>query len=215
MNDSDKDNISSETLTIFAVGIYTISIIVISLIATIITSSIFKNTTASKIHICFFIFTILIAGLTFFIFKKKISRLVKVLHKPTLFICCIIITTTYFATFGYSIYSMLNPVEQVASDVSSSNDLRETSYEGYINANSFICDDYETLIRLSDAIQNHDDALMKSLAASGKIHGIATRTKAKIIDTGLLDKNAVSVVIQEGKYDLMEGYTFKDWTSKR
>ena len=56
---------------------------------------------------------------------------------------------------------------------------------------------------------------MKSLFLSGRVFAIKTKTKAEIIDTGLLDKNAVSVIIEEGKHASKDGYTFKDWTSSR
>lgn len=88
-------------------------------------------------------------------------------------------------------------------------------YEGYINKNTFFCDDYETLIRLSDALQHKDNDLIGQLTLEGKIHLIDKDTKVSIIDTGLIDKNAVSIVIEEGRYDLKSGYTFKDWTRKR
>ena len=88
-------------------------------------------------------------------------------------------------------------------------------YKGYINKNTFFCDDYETLIRLSDALQHKDNDLMGQLTLEGKIHLIDKDTKVSIIDTGLIDKNAVGIVIEEGRYDLKSGYTFKDWTRKR
>ena len=88
-------------------------------------------------------------------------------------------------------------------------------YEGYINKNTFFCDDMETLVRLSDALQKKDNDLIGQLMLEGKIHLIDKDTKVSIIDTGLIDKNAVSIVIEEGRYDLKSGYTFKDWTRKR
>ena len=92
---------------------------------------------------------------------------------------------------------------------------KKMDYEGYINKDTFFCDDYETLIRLSDAMQHNDKSLIKQLVLEGKIHGIGRDTKAVITDTGLIDKNAVTIVIEEGKYDLKSGYTFKDWTRRR
>lgn len=91
----------------------------------------------------------------------------------------------------------------------------DNSYEGYVNANSYVCKDYDTLIELDDALRHGDKEHMKSLFLSGKVFAIKTKTKAAIIDTGLLDKNAVSVIIEEGKHANKDGYTFKDWTSSR
>lgn len=87
------------------------------------------------------------------------------------------------------------------------------NYDGYIKAKTFFADDYETLIRLSDGLQNNDKQLLAQLALEGKLHKVSQDTRVKIINTGLIDKNAVSIVFEEGPYDLKTGYTFKDWTS--
>ena len=48
-------------------------------------------------------------------------------------------------------------------------------------------------------MQHNDKSLIKQLVLEGKIHGIDRDTKAVITDTGLIDKNAVTIVIEEGK----------------
>lgn len=112
-------------------------------------------------------------------------------------------------------YAHLGDKQQAEKDAQPKQETKKMDYEGYINKDSFFCDDYETLIRLSDAMQHNDKSLIKQLVIEGKTHQIANNTKVSIIDTGTLDKNAVSIVIEEGRYDLKSGYTFKDWTHKR
>lgn len=96
----------------------------------------------------------------------------------------------------------------------SKDDSKRSSYEGYIRANSFVCADMDTLLQLSDALKSSDKELLQQVILSGKAYGIKTRTKATIIPS-LVDSNVVSVVIEEGKYDLKEGYTFTSWTESR
>ena len=112
-------------------------------------------------------------------------------------------------------YAHLGDSQQAEKAAQPKQETKKMDYEGYINKDTFFCDDYETLIRLSDALQKKDKDLMSQLALEGKIHLIDKDTKVSIIDTGLIDKNAVSIVIEEGRYDLKSGYTFKDWTRKR
>jgi hypothetical protein len=112
-------------------------------------------------------------------------------------------------------YAHLGDKQQAEKAAQPKQEAKKADYEGYINKDSFFCDDYETLIRLSDALQKKDKDLMSQLALEGKIHKVSKDTKVSIIDTGTLDKNAVSVVIEEGRYDLKSGYTFKDWTRRR
>ena len=112
-------------------------------------------------------------------------------------------------------YAHLGDKQQAEKAAQPKQEEKKIDYEGYINKDSFFCDDYETLIRLSDAMQHNDKSLIKQLVLEGKIHGIDRDTKAVITDTGLIDKNAVTIVIEEGKYDLKSGYTFKDWTRRR
>ena len=92
---------------------------------------------------------------------------------------------------------------------------QKMDYEGYINKDSFFCDDIETLIRLSDALQKNDKDLIGLLILEGKIHLIDRDTKANITSAEMIDKNVVTIVIEEGRYDLKSGYTFKDWTRRR
>ena len=92
---------------------------------------------------------------------------------------------------------------------------QKMDYEGYINKDSFFCDDIETLIRLSDALQKNDKDLIGQLILEGKIHLIDRDTKANITSAEMIDKNVVTIVIEEGRYDLKSGYTFKDWTRRR
>ena len=112
-------------------------------------------------------------------------------------------------------YAHIGDKQQAEKAAQPKQETKKMDYEGYINKDTFFCDDYETLIRLSDAMQHNDKSLIKQLVLEGKIHGIGRDTKAVITDTGLIDKNAVTIVIEEGKYDLKSGYTFKDWTRRR
>lgn len=112
--------------------------------------------------------------------------------------------------------STVTPTTSTSSSVSISKQKKSrNNYEGYVNENSYVCTDYDTLIELDDALRHGDKEHMKSLFLSGRVFAIKTKTKAEIIDTGLLDKNAVSVIIEEGKHASKDGYTFKDWTSSR
>ena len=100
------------------------------------------------------------------------------------------------------------------SKIKKSESSNKIEYKGIMKANTFYADDYETLIRLSDGLQNKDNDLIAQLLLEGKIHKVKKDTHITIVDTGLLDKNVVSVVFEEGPYDLKSGYTFKDWTQK-
>ena len=100
------------------------------------------------------------------------------------------------------------------SKIKKSESSNKIEYKGIMKAKTFYADDYETLIRLSDGLQNKDNDLIAQLLLEGKIHEVKKDTHITIVDTGLLDKNVVSVVFEEGPYDLKSGYTFKDWTQK-
>lgn len=101
-----------------------------------------------------------------------------------------------------------------ASTATTEQDTKDHSeHDGWMDAKTYWCNDYDTLITLSDAMQRKDNEAIASLAMSGKIHFVDKKTHVTVIDTGLLDKNAVSVIFLEGKYVDRDGYTFKDWTT--
>lgn len=129
---------------------------------------------------------------------------------------CLIVPAIFSAGSNLIHYGSLSkPAQKTATTTStSSSSSSHSSYEGYIKANSFVCADMDTLLQLSDALKSNDKELLQQVILSGKAYGIKTRTKAAIIPS-LVDSNVVSVVIEEGKYDLKEGYTFTDWTESR
>lgn len=129
---------------------------------------------------------------------------------------CLIVPAIFSAGSNLIHYGSLSkPAQKTATTTStSSSSSSHSSYEGYIKANSFVCADMDTLLQLSDALKSSDKKLLQQVILSGKAYGIKTRTKATIIPS-LVDSNVVSVVIEEGKYDLKEGYTFTSWTESR
>lgn len=131
---------------------------------------------------------------------------------------CLIVPAIFSAGSNLIHYGSLSkPAPKPAATTStsaSSSSSSYSSYEGYIRANSFVCADMDTLLQLSDALKSSDKELLQQVILSGKAYGIKTRTKATIIPS-LVDSNVVSVVIEEGKYDLKEGYTFTSWTESR
>ena len=134
-----------------------------------------------------------------------------------IFVAACLIVPAIFSAGSILIHygSLSKPAQKTATTTStSSSSSSHSSYEGYIKANSFVCADMDTLLQLSDALKSNDKELLQQVILSGKAYGIKTRTKAAIIPS-LVDKNVVSVVIEEGKYDLKEGYTFTSWTESR
>lgn len=129
---------------------------------------------------------------------------------------CLIVPAIFSAGSNLIHYgSFSKPAQKTATTTStSSSSSSHSSYEGYIKSNSFVCADMDTLLQLSDALKSSDKELLQQVILSGKAYGIKTRTKATIIPS-LVDSNVVSVVIEEGKYDLKEGYTFTSWTESR
>lgn len=129
---------------------------------------------------------------------------------------CLIVPAIFSAGSNLIHYGSLSkPAPRPAATTStSSSSSSHSSYEGYIKANSFVCADMDTLLQLSDALKSSDKELLQQVILSGKAYGIKTRTKATIIPS-LVDSNVVSVIIEEGKYDLKEGYTFISWTESR
>lgn len=129
---------------------------------------------------------------------------------------CLIVPAIFSAGSNLIHYGSLSkPAQKTATTTStSSSSSSHSSYEGYIKENSFVCADMDTLLQLSDALKSNDKELLQQVILSGKAYGIKTRTKATIIPS-LVDSNVVSVVIEEGKYDLKEGYTLTSWTESR
>lgn len=128
---------------------------------------------------------------------------------------CLIVPAIFSAGSNLIHYGSLSkPAPKPAATTSTSSSSSYSSYEGYIRENSFVCADMDTLLQLSDALKSNDKELLQQVILSGKAYGIKTRTKATIIPS-LVDSNVVSVVIEEGKYDLKEGYTFTSWTESR
>lgn len=128
---------------------------------------------------------------------------------------CLIVPAIFSAGSNLIHYgSPSKPAQKPAATTSTSSSSSYSSYEGYIRANSFVCADMDTLLRLTDALKSSDKELLQNVLMSGKVYGIKTRTKATIIPS-LVDSNVVSVVIEEGKYDLKEGYTLTSWTESR
>ena len=127
---------------------------------------------------------------------------------------CLIVPAIFSAGSNLIHYGSLSKPAQKTATTTSTSSSSYNSYEGYIKANSFVCADMDTLLRLSDALKNNDKELLHDVLMSGKVYGIKTRTKAAIIPS-LVDSNVVSVVIEEGKYDLKEGYTLTSWTESR
>lgn len=128
---------------------------------------------------------------------------------------CLIVPAIFSAGSNLIHYGSLSkPAQKTATTSTSSPSTATSSYEGYIKANSFVCADMDTLLQLSDALKSNDKKLLQQVILSGKAYGIKTRTKATIIPS-LVDSNVVSVVIEEGKYDLKEGYTLTSWTESR
>ena len=112
-------------------------------------------------------------------------------------------------------YAHIGDKQQAEKAAQPKQEAQKMDYEGYINKDSFFCDDIETLVRLSDALQKNDKDLIGQLILEGKIHLIDRDTKANITSAEMIDKNVVTIVIEEGRYDLKSGYTFKDWTRGR
>ena len=112
-------------------------------------------------------------------------------------------------------YAHIGDKQQAEKAAQPKQEAQKMDYEGYINKDSFFCDDIETLVRLSDALQKNDKDLIGQLILESKIHLIDRDTKANITSAEMIDKNVVTIVIEEGRYDLKSGYTFKDWTRKR
>lgn len=118
-------------------------------------------------------------------------------------------------TGGLIGYAHIEDAQQAERAAHPKQEEKKMDYEGYINKNTFFCDDMETLVRLSDALQKNDKDLIGQLILEGKIHLINRDTKANITSAEMIDKNVVTIVIEEGRYDLKSGYTFKDWTRRR
>ena len=165
---------------------------------------------------------IVIGGILFFTYGRKfVKKYCNNNSDIKLIITIAAVTAVYIGIDLVSVPLIIKNNNLVSSSTntadksSNKSESTPTNYEGYINKNTFFCNDMETLVRLSDALQHKDNDLVGQLTLEGKIHLIDKDTKVSIIDTGLIDKNAVSIVIEEGRYDLKSGYTFKDWTRKR
>lgn len=87
-------------------------------------------------------------------------------------------------------------------------------YDGYMDDDTYYTDSYESLIKLSKALQTKDNELFRQLVIEGTVHKIDKRTSVTAIYSEALDKNAVSVIFNDGKYYLKDGYTFKDWVTQ-
>lgn len=60
--------------------------------------------------------------------------------------------------------STVTPTTSTSSSVSTSKQKKSSNnYEGYVNENSYVCTDYDTLIELDDALRHGDKEHMKSL----------------------------------------------------